>query len=78
MCSFIIQSSAHPMDELTYFWKHGNESKLPFIQGLTYQDSMTPGIKLLAYRFREADSLPDDLTGRLSDQPKKTEKLKVR
>ena len=52
MCSLVVQSSAHPNSELTYLWADGNKTRLTFVQGLKYQDSMTPGIKLLAYRFR--------------------------
>jgi hypothetical protein len=42
VCSIVIQSSAHISKELTYFWRYGNRSKLSFVQGLDYQDRMTP------------------------------------
>ena len=40
MCSFILQSSAHPNDEMRYFWKKGNNTRLPFVQGLKYQATL--------------------------------------
>jgi len=46
MCSIVIQSSAHISKELTYFWKYGKRSKLTFVQGLEYQDRMTPVKKM--------------------------------
>ena len=43
---------------MTYKWRHGiNDSRLVFLQGLEYQDSMTTEIKLLGYRFRDKDVL---------------------
>lgn len=62
-CSLIIQSSAHPDNELLYSWSKGNRSKLVFIQGLDYQDRMTPEIRLIGYRFSENLSPTDELTG---------------
>ncbi|TRY68905.1 hypothetical protein TCAL_03794 [Tigriopus californicus] len=61
-CSLIIQSSAHPDNELLYSWSKGNRSKLVFIQGLDYQDRMTPEIRLIGYRFSESLSPIDELT----------------
>ena len=53
LLDFFVQSSAHPSDELTYKWRHGiNDSRLQFLQGLEYQDSMTTEIRLLGYRYR--------------------------
>ena len=63
------QSSAHPNDELTYEWPHGiNDSRLQFLQGLEYQDSMTTEIRLLGYRFREASSEADEVSGDVYDR----------
>ncbi len=59
MCSLVIQSSAHSNRELTYLWKYGDRSVLNFVQGLDYQDRMTPDIRLLGYRFRNATSHKD-------------------
>ena len=51
LLDLFVQSSAHPNDELTYKWRHGiNDSRLQFLQGLEYQDSMTTEIRLLGYR----------------------------
>ena len=36
-------------------------SKLAFMQGLEYQDSMTPAIRLVGYRFREMNSTPSSM-----------------
>ena len=53
LLDLFVQSSAHPNDELTYKWRHGiNDSRLQFLQGLEYQDSMTTEIRLLGYRYR--------------------------
>ena len=50
MCSVVLQSSAHTNDELTYRWH--NVSGLVFVQGLDFQDRMTPDIILIGFRFR--------------------------
>ena len=68
VCSLVFQSSAHINKELTYKWKYGNRSRLPFVQGLDYQDRMTPDMRLLGYRFREAKSVPDEVTHQAFDQ----------
>ncbi len=70
VCSMVIQSSAHPDNELSYQWRRGaNDSKLAFLQGLNYQDRMTTEIRLLAYRFRDqVKSKPDELSGDTYDQ----------
>jgi gamma-aminobutyric acid receptor subunit beta len=69
VCSLVIQSSALPNNELTYKWRGNNSSKLVFLQGLNYQDSMTTEIKLLGYKFREGvKSRPDELSGDTYDQ----------
>ena len=68
MCSLVIQSSAHSNRELTYHWKFGNRSRLNFVQGLEYQDRMTPDIRLLGYRFRSATSQKEKASAVAFDQ----------
>jgi hypothetical protein len=66
MCSLTFQSSAHPKEEVTYVWK--NDSYLAFVQGLDYQDRMTPDLRLLGYKLTLVDSRPDELTGSVYTQ----------
>ena len=66
ICSLKFQSAARPKDQLTYEWK--NASSLHFVQGLLYQDRMTPDLRLLGYKLRKSTSLPDMLTGEEYEQ----------
>ena len=66
LCSLVLQSSAHPNNEVTYRWKRN--SQLDFVQGIKYQDEMMPDLTLRGYRIRHGKSLPDQLTGGRYDQ----------
>ena len=39
-----------------------------FLTGLSYQDRMTPAIRLLAFRLRKGLSIPNELTFGVHDQ----------
>ena len=65
-CSFFLQSSAHPDNEVSYRWSEN--ASLELLQGIKYQDGMMPDVVLVGYRIRDSKSLPDQLTGGIFDQ----------
>ena len=66
ICPFVLQSSAHPDNEVSYKWKYN--ASLELVQGIKYQDGMMPDVLLRGYRIRETKSNPDQLTGGIYDQ----------
>ena len=65
-CSFFLQSSAHPDNEVSYRWSRN--ASLELLQGIKYQDGMMPDVVLVGYRIRDSKSFPDQLTGGIFDQ----------
>ena len=66
VCSLIFQSSAHPNNEVRYKWRENID--LDFVQGIDYQNKMTPAFRILGYKLKEGQSLIDQLTQGVYDQ----------
>ena len=66
VCSLIFQSSAHPNNEVRYKWRENMD--LDFVQGIDYQNKMTPAFRILGYKLKEGRSLIDQLTQGVYDQ----------
>ena len=70
VCPLILQSSAHPKNEVGYKWTsyNGHNASLELVQGIKYQDGMMPDVVLRGYRIRGTNSFPDQLNGGIYDQ----------
>ena len=66
VCSLVFQSSAHPNNEVRYKWRENMD--LDFVQGIDYQNRMTPAFRILGYKLKEGRSLIDQLTQGVYDQ----------